>query len=94
MKGARKFSEYLKEELKKKKFKRAFDEEEIYANLAIQIVRLRQVNGFTQKDVAEILHTTQQTVSRLEDPYNKSFSLNTLVRLAAAFHKKIKIQFV
>lgn len=94
MKGAIKFSDYLKEELKKKAVRKAFEEEEIYANLAIQIAKLRQDNGFTQKDLARILQTTQQTVSRLEDPHNKSLSLSTLIELAEALHKKLKIQFV
>ncbi|MFC1675236.1 helix-turn-helix domain-containing protein [Candidatus Omnitrophota bacterium] len=94
MRGARKFSDYLKKELGHKGFKREFDREEVYANLAIQIAKLRQDNGFTQQELAEMLHTTQQTISRLEDPGNESFSVNTLIELAEALHKKLKIQFV
>ena len=94
MKGVIKFSGYLKEELKNKAFRKAFEEEEIYADLAIQIAKLRQDNGFTQKDLAKVLRTTQQTVSRLEDPENYSLSLGTLIKLAKVLHKKLKIQFV
>ena len=94
MKGVEKFSTYLNEQLKNKKFRQAFEEEEIYANLAIQIAKLRQDNGFSQKELAKALHTTQQTVSRLEDPRNNSLSLSTLIKLAEALHKKLKIQFV
>ena len=94
MKGVIKFSDYLKEELKNKAFRKAFEEEEIYADLAIQIAKLRQDNGFTQKDLAKVLRTTQQTVSRLEDPENYSLSLGTLIKLAKVLHKKLKIQFV
>ena len=94
MKGARKFSDYLKEELRQKGFKKAFDREEIYTNLAIQIARLRQDKGYTQKELAELLKTTQQTVSRLEDLSNNRLSLNTLLKLAQVFRKRIKIQLV
>ena len=94
MKGVIKFSDYLKEELKNKAFRKAFEEEEIYADLAIQIAKLRQDNGFTQKDLAKVLRTTQQTVSRLEDPENYSLSLCTLIKLAKVLHKRLKIQFV
>ncbi|MFA6349756.1 MAG: helix-turn-helix transcriptional regulator [Candidatus Omnitrophota bacterium] len=94
MKGAKRFSTYLNDELKHKGFQQAFDAEDIYANLAIQIAKLRQESGYTQKDLARVLHTTQQTVSRLEVTNNRSLSLNTLLKLASAFHKKIKIQFV
>lgn len=93
MKGARRLSDYLKEELKRKEFKQSFDDEEVFAYLAIQIAQLRQKNGFSQKELARVLRTTQQTVSRLEDHRNKSISLNTLIKLAAAFHRKLKIQF-
>ena len=93
MKGARKFSDYLKKKLKNEGFKRVFDKEDIYANLAIQIASLREKQGYTQKDLAKLLNTTQQTVSRLEDASNNSLSLTTLIKLARAFKKHLKIQF-
>ena len=47
-----------------------------------------------QKELAKRLHTTQQTVSRLEDIHNKSYSLKTLIKLAQVFHRKLKVEFV
>ena len=94
MKGAKKFKDILKEDLKNPEFKKAFDEEEIYANLAIQIAKIREKEHLSQKDLAKRLHTTQQTVSRLEDIHNKSYSLKTLIKLAWALHKKLKVEFV
>ncbi|MFH0738980.1 MAG: helix-turn-helix domain-containing protein, partial [Candidatus Omnitrophota bacterium] len=77
MKGTVKFKAYLKEELKKPEFKKVFDEEEICASLAIQAAKIRQKEGLTQKGLAKRLHTTQQTVSRLEDIHNRRYSLKT-----------------
>ncbi|MDD5552794.1 MAG: helix-turn-helix transcriptional regulator [Candidatus Omnitrophica bacterium] len=94
MKGVSKFSTYLKKELKDKKFLEAFKKEGVYAELAIQIARLRESRGYTQKDLARILNTTQQTVSRLEDPGNNGLSIGTLLKLAHAFRKNLRIQFV
>lgn len=94
MKGAVKFSDYLKEQLKNKTFKKAFDDEEVYSSLAIQIAKLRENNGYSQQELARIVSTTQQTVSRLEDMHNKSLSLSSLIKLARAFRRKLKIQFV
>ena len=94
MKGMRKFSDYLKTELRHDVFKKAFDEEEVYVNLAIQIAKLRQGEGYTQKELAKLLHTTQQTISRIENPRNNALSVNTLIRLARLFKKELKIQFV
>lgn len=94
MRGTVKFKDYLKKELKNPEFKKAFDEEEVYASLAIQIAKIREKEGLTQQELARRLHTTQQTVSRLESPDNTSYSLKTLVKTAQALHKELKIQFV
>lgn len=94
MKGVRRFRDRLKEDLKDPEFRKAFDEEEVYASLAIQIARIRQEEGLTQKEIAERLNTTQQTVSRLEDAHNRSYSLKTLIKLADALDKRLKVEFV
>lgn len=94
MKGARRFRDRLKEDLKDPEFRKAFDEEEVYASLAIQIAKIREKEHLTQEELAQRLHTTQQTVSRLEDIHNKSYSLQTLVKLAGALHKELKVEFV
>ncbi len=88
-----KFRDELREKSKNKEFKKAFDEEDVYARLAIQIAKLREEQGLNQKELAKRLHTSQQMISRLEDPCNRSFSLNTLVKLAKAFHKRLDIRF-
>ena len=41
MKGVRRFQDYLKEQLKDPAFRKAYEEEGIYTELAIQIARLR-----------------------------------------------------
>lgn len=94
MKRALKFKAYLKEELKDPEFKKAFDDEEIYASLAIQTAKIRQKEGLTQKGLAKRLHTTQQTVSRLENINNRGYSLKTLIKLASALRKRLKVEFV
>lgn len=94
MKGVRRFRDRLREDLKKQEFHKIFNEEEIYASLAIQAAKIRQEEGLTQKELAKRLHTTQQTVSRLEDIHNKSYSLNTLIKLARALNKQLKVELV
>ncbi len=94
MKGVRRFKDRLKEDLKDAEFRKAFDEEEIYASLAIQIARIRQKKKLTQQQLAKRLHTTQQTISRLENVYNKSYSLRTLIKLARVLGKRVKVELV
>ena len=94
MKGVRRFSDILKEDLKNPEFRKAFEEEEIYASIAIQIAKIREKQKFTQKELARRLHTTQQTISRLENIHNRSYSLNSLIKLSEVFNKHLKIEFV
>ena len=94
MKGVRRFQDYLKEQLQDPTFRKTYEEEGIYAELAIQIARLRERRGLTQRELAKRLRTSQQTVSRLENPRNGSLSLRTLVKLAHVLGKELKVQFV
>ncbi len=94
MKGARKFRDYLTEQLKDPAVREAYEEEGLFVELAIQVAHLRQQKGLTQRELAKRLHTSQQTVSRLESPKNGSLSLRTLVKLAHALGKDVKVQFV
>lgn len=67
---------------------------EVYIYLSSQIIELRQKRNYTQKDLARMLRTTQQTISRIEHPYNCSMSVNTLLRVAEVFDKDLKIEFI
>ncbi|MBF0387237.1 MAG: XRE family transcriptional regulator [Candidatus Omnitrophica bacterium] len=92
MKTFRSFQDRLKEDLKIPEFKKNFEDEEIFASLAIQISQLRQKQGLSQKELALRLKTTQQNVSRIENISNRSLSLNTLIKLAEALHGQLKIE--
>ena len=94
MRGTIKFKDYLKRELKDPEFREAFDEEEVYASLAIQIAKIRQEQKLTQRELAKQLHTTQQTISRLENIHNKSYSLQTLIKLARILNKRVIVKFI
>lgn len=94
MKGVRRFQDYLKGQRKDEEFRKGYEEEGVYAQVAIQIARLRDQKRISQKKLARLLHTSQQTVSRLEDPQNASYSLRTLIKLAHALGKELKVQFV
>ena len=94
MKGGRQFRDYLKEQLKDPAVREADEEEGLFVELAIQIGQLRERKGLSQHALAKQLHTSQQTISRLESPRNGSLSLRTLVKLAHALGKEVKVQFV
>ena len=89
-----KFRDRLKKDLKDPVFKRAYEEEGVFVDIAVQIAKLREKKAISQKKLAGLLHTSQQMISRLEDPHNDSFSLKTLLKLAKAFNKKLSVQFI
>ena len=94
MKGTRRFRDYLNEQLSDPTVRKAYEEEGVFVELAIQIAKLRARKGLSQLELARQLHTSQQTISRLESPHNGSLSLRTLIKLARALGKELKIQFV
>ena len=93
-KGARRYRDYLKGQLKKEEFRKGYEEEGVYAQVALQIARLRTRKNLSQKRLARLLRTSQQMISRLEDPHNSHCSLRTLIRLAHALGKELKVRFV
>ena len=90
----RRFKDRLKEDLRDPEFRKSFDEEEIYASLAIQIAKLREQRHLTQVQLAKLLDTKQQTVSRFEDQKNRRYSVRTLINIAHALNKRLEIKFV
>ena len=87
------FNEHLKHELKNPKFKEAFDQEDFYVRVAVQIAKVRENRQMTQKDLAKRLHTTQQAVSRIEKG-DQNITLNMIERLAEALDKKPVLKLV
>ena len=94
MRTMRRFHDYLKEQLRDPEVRKAYEEESVIVDVAIQITSLRARQGLTQRELARRLRTSQQMISRLESPHNGSLSLRTLSKLAHALGKDLKVQFV
>src|SRR3970282_1384339 len=62
-------------------------------DVAVQIAALRQQAGLSQKDLAKLLKTSQQQISRLESPGYEGHFLSTLRRVAHALHARVRIIF-
>jgi DNA-binding XRE family transcriptional regulator len=87
------FDRYLEEQLKDAAFAARFKRAGEAWDVALQIAALREQAGFSQKDLAKLLKTTQQHVSRLESPGYEGHSLSTLRRVAEALHAKVRVVF-
>lgn len=72
----------------------AYVEAELVNGLAHQIRILREQRGWTQKDLAARLDTTQTTISRLEDPSYGRYTIRTLLRLGKAFDVAFFVRYL
>jgi transcriptional regulator with XRE-family HTH domain len=87
------FDRYLENQLKDPEFAARFERAGEAWDVALQIAALREQAGLSQKDLAKLLKTSQQQVSRLESPDYKGHSLSTLRRVAEALHAKVRVVF-
>jgi len=82
----------LKKELRDPEFKKAFDEEDLPARLAIRIAKLRATQGLTQRTLAQKMGISQQALSLLENPSSARYTLRTLQRVASALNRELVVQ--
>jgi len=64
------------------------------SDIAAKIYELRQQAKLSQKQLAELVGTTQSVISRLEDADYTGHSLEMLRRIATALHCKVKVEIV
>lgn len=87
------FDQYLEEQMKDPSLAaRVADAGEAW-DVALQIAALRQQAGLTQKDLAKLLDTSQQQISRLESPDYGGHSLRMLRRVAEVLHFRVRVIF-
>jgi transcriptional regulator with XRE-family HTH domain len=87
------FDRYLDEQLHDPAFAARFKRAGEAWDVALQISALREKAGLSQKDLAKLLGTSQQQVSRLESPSYEGHSLSMLRRVAEVLHAKVRVAF-
>jgi DNA-binding XRE family transcriptional regulator len=90
----RTFRSRLREDLKDPEFKSHYQEERQALKLAMKIAKLREKKGLSQQQMAKLMGTSQQAVSRIESGEYDGFTLKTLEKIAEATGTKVKIEFV
>ena len=88
------FRSRLREDLKDPEFKAHYEEERQALKLAMKIAKLREKKGLSQQQLAKLMGTSQQAVSRIESGEYEGFTLKTLEKIAEATGTKVKIEFV
>ena len=74
--------------------KASLEAERLNAQVARTIFQMRAESGMTQKQLADLIGTTQSVISRLEDADYEGHSLSMVSRIAEALERKLKVQLV
>ncbi len=83
--------DFLQEQFKDKKFEEEFYRGFEKVRVAAQITYFREARGLTQAQLAEMLGTSQSTIARLENPFYKNYSLNTLRKIAQVLNLELVV---
>jgi predicted transcriptional regulator len=87
-------SDELEAELKNNpEYRRAERRLKPYYDLALQIIKLRAMLGFTQKDLAEKAGTYQSRISKIESS-EFDIRLSTLTSIAEALDRQVSINLI
>ena len=90
----RTFRSRLSEDLKDPEFKVHYREERQALKLSLKIAKLRAKKGLSQQELAKLMGTSQQAISRIESGDYEGFTLKTLEKIAEATGTRVKIEFV
>lgn len=63
-------------------------------DIAFQVYNLRKKAGLTQKELAELVGTKQSNIARIESADYKSYSRNSLERIAKALKARLEVRIV
>ena len=87
------FDLHLEEQLRDPVFAERFKRAGEAWDVALQIAALREQAGLSQKELARLLKTSQQQISRLESPDYEGHSLANLRRVAEVLHARVRVVF-
>jgi DNA-binding XRE family transcriptional regulator len=90
----RTFQSRLREDIKDPEFKTHYQEERQALKLAMKIAELRNQKGLSQQELAKLMGTSQQAISRIESGEYEGFTIKTLEKIAGATGMRVKIEFV
>jgi DNA-binding XRE family transcriptional regulator len=84
---------HLREELKDRAFKKAYEMECIKVALAQKIAELRKGEELTQVGLAKRLGVSQQFISQIETAEERNLTIETLIKIATSLGRGINISF-
>ena len=92
MKRKTNFDKYLEDQLEDPDFVARFEQAGKAWDIALKMAVLRKEAGLSQKELAQIVGTSQQQISRLESPSYEGHSLSMLRRVAEALDAEVHVE--
>jgi transcriptional regulator with XRE-family HTH domain len=92
MKRKNNFDLYLEEQLKDPDFVERFRKAGEAWEVALKLAALRKEAGLSQKELARLVGTSQQQVSRLESPHYEGHSLSMIRRVAEVLGATVRVE--
>jgi transcriptional regulator with XRE-family HTH domain len=83
----------LHKKLSNEKYRDAFVASRIAQTIAFQLRVLRERNGLSQAELAQKLRTSQNAISRIENPAYGKPSITTLRKIASFFNVGLVVRF-
>jgi len=90
---AKRHEQVLKSLMKQPGFRKGYEEELEKLRIVHSLISLREKRGLTQSELAKRIGVTQPFIAKLESGETHNFSLETLLKLAAALESELKIRF-
>ena len=87
------FRQHLKEELKNPAFRKEFRKEDLVIRVAVEIATAREKHHITQKELAKKMHTSQQSISRIEQG-KQNITIDMIERIADVLGQRPTFKFV
>ncbi|MBU2545212.1 helix-turn-helix domain-containing protein [Patescibacteria group bacterium] len=87
------YEKHFKSKMKDKGFKKAFEKEKHRLEIAYKISQMRTKEHLSQEQLAKKVDTTQSVIARIEAG-QQNFTTDTLQKIASAFNRNLKIDFV
>lgn len=75
-------------------FRAIYDEVSAEMNIAEQIAKLRHEAKMSQSELAKKVSTSRTAIARYESGHYGRYNLITLIKIARAFNKRLKISYV
>ena len=86
--------EQIWESLNNKEYRDAVSQESALVGIPFQVHRMMDHRGWTDKQLAEMIGVTPETIGEYRDPNNEHLNLKALWKLASVFDVALQVRFV